>query len=204
MAWILTVACDACTFKQELLTGSGRRYSYCEGQHLPLFARLAWCEACRKVVEAEELPPLEDIQRELENSAVEEPFDLDAWHKAEVGQLWPAAGNELRSNKVRHGVLDVLDWPWKHVSRQEYLAVLACLIRWRRERRSGPRCLLCGSVKIHYLENAPAVEECSEMLAHPGCQGRLRAVCIGHASTSRCSDSFSPEGYLEGRHPSIC
>jgi hypothetical protein len=160
-----------------------------------VYARLAWCESCEKIVEAEDLPSPEEIEWEVRRVANEKPFDIGLWHKREMERLYSDPdGFNAPWDKLRHEIVKLLGWPWEQVSSHKYHRVLRAIRQWRTERQSGAKCLHCGSPDILPLEEDQEDKECWGRVPHLGCGGMIRAVCDSHASMAESWDEFSPEG----------
>ncbi len=74
--------CDRCPFTQELSTVLAC-YRLSQREAIPIFAELAWCHACRRVVQAEKFVGVEEIRQELLRTGDWLPFSLDRYGEGE-------------------------------------------------------------------------------------------------------------------------
>ena len=73
---------------------------------------------------------------------------------------------------------------------------LVTLLDWRRFRRSGPKCLICGSESVIPFPIADEEDMEKDWLPteHPGCGGTLEAKCMGMTLIRRWPSRYTPEG----------
>ncbi len=174
--------CDRCPFTQELSTVLAC-YRLSQREAIPIFAELAWCHACRRVVQAEKFVGVEEIRQELLRTGDWLPFSLDRYGEGEWVHLeyWLSRVDSKCLNSAR-------------TRRKAYVRLLRSMLRWRRERRSPPRCLTCGSTKLEYFTAGDGVSVFAT-LVHPGCGGVIsfRGYCIDIVIGGDVAE-YSPEG----------
>lgn len=193
MAFVLTINCGSCSFRDELFTDSNRCYQLEKGSLALVYTRLGWCFSCNRVVEAEDLISEKEIVEELKSAASEEPFDLAMWHQTRMKEYWANMEEyENYQDKVRDGLVRILGWPLKKVSRNEYLTGLRTMLQWRSDRRSEPKCLVCAGTGIRYLEED---KKSWGWITHPGCGGRIEVECHQRADVALSLSAYSPEGH---------
>lgn len=118
----------------------------------------AWCFDCDDIVGVEHLEPLDKL-------------------RADVSEMKRRLRNRQRELKEARRVLDagseeearILDGTKNGVERAERdLAEAKAVVRWRRRRRSPPRCLRCGSIKLQFFPRG------HDEFPHPSGRGTIR------------------------------
>src|SRR5262249_41016888 len=116
------------------IQGNSRRaYALGPSEHAPLLARSAWCDACADLALVEWILPLDRLQQLVDAGGairlMREEFEkLRFILRGEVEKVFvgsPGGLTDERSARILRG-----------------------LLRWRKQRRSPPRCLRCGSTAI--------------------------------------------------------
>jgi hypothetical protein len=155
-------------YDEYLFPESGRRegvlysafiqYRLSDGTKLVILEAPAWCPACERFVVAEDIPSVVSLEEELRG--------------------------------LQAGDSDLLD-KWEFVSNgapvEQRIAELRRRIKWRRGRRSPPRCLHCGSLGIVPIPG-------SGELTHPQTGERGFLAWSGFIDTDIWVAEFSPEG----------
>lgn len=169
--WIIEVSCSVCELRGEVRSGFwGAEYRLPDGAAVAIISDLAWCPQCATVVEAElEIPSLADLVQELE----------------ECENDGPAAKAYLKDAAELRDPFEALDY---------HVQVLRERVRWRRLRRSSPRCLRCGE---HGFEPLGRFTN-PHTMPHPNCVGMLTLRYVAHAS-GEGDIPYSPEGKRLGR-----
>lgn len=110
-----------------------RSYRLVPGAMCPLHDQAAWCETCRAIVPAEDLPSLEKIDAERQQLRHNhEEFLRNAFNEGHI-QPWMIANTRQTFARA----IKVNEWHR----------------RWRERRQSPARCLQCSSVEIRCLES---------------------------------------------------
>jgi hypothetical protein len=155
MAWEFAYRCDRCRRVQRVRTGDYRFYVVpWQGEGVELFDRVhssdqeGWCRRCRRLRPMESIPDIALLERMKEVMAVAGLSPLDRKLAAE-------------DSRGEQGEL------------QRQLARIDEWIRWRKERRSPPKCFACGSTEVEPVNQAKSG---GEGLRHPGCGGVFR-IC---------------------------
>ena len=130
-----------------MATETLRFYILGNDERVACFARLGWCRDCNELVAIEHFASLADLE------------DLLAYRETNGPDEEDQEGAKLCQEN-----LDV------YFRRRN--ECLKTLIKWRRQRKSGPRCLKCASTNVADLVPIPGSG--SEEFEHPGCGGVLR------------------------------
>lgn len=175
MSWPVTLfTCSVCDFgRAEFMTRGEKEYVLPNGIRLPVRDLLGWCEDCRTLVQVESLSEticLGDIQRAEETLAANSvPYFENA---AQMFGLSPSPRelprrplSEAERFNLHCGIDDARD--------------LLALVR---ARRTPPRCLECGSDRIHtaIMTNSEPWSNKAQPwptgFHHPGCGGEIQMV----------------------------
>jgi hypothetical protein len=155
MAWEIAYRCDRCRRVERVRTGDFRFYVVpWQGKDSELFDRVhcwdqeGWCNRCRHLRPVEKIPDLAllILMREV---------------KARTGLTDQEKELAAHSGQTQEEEL------------QRDLARFDEQIRWRKERRSPPKCLVCGSQDVEALE---AYVKAGGDRTHPGCGGSFQ-IC---------------------------
>ena len=169
--------CDGCEYAAELVEG----WDAVEGLYrvanlppIPVLAQWIWCNGCSRISQAERLPELEEIKRELRRTL----FNFSDWGQG----IWRC---------TRIGRSDV-------VTRRYHRRVLKAMLAWRRLRRSPPRCLNCGHLD-HVLIGVDFQDTGVGTIDHPLCGGKIHCE-LGSIWTGICEgyNAFDAEGHCDG------
>ena len=141
-------------------------YRLADGTEFPLPVNYAWCYHCEQFVEVERLYSISEIQQHIENLLATK----DTW-----------TSDDTKAAKHYAALDRVLPDRFKCQARYEtWQAVLA----WRHSRKSGPRCLQCGSIfAIKILPTGKEIE-------HPAGQCTIRVGVGGHFVGSQSESTF--------------
>ncbi|MBI4188948.1 MAG: hypothetical protein HY525_00230 [Betaproteobacteria bacterium] len=118
------------------------RFSYDNSaEPVPLKRRLAWCTSCKDLVPLEVLPT-ETTVRELESEiAHKAKIVADFMTKAEHQKTW---FQKLLGSSVKMSA-EIQDVDFQRSYREDELKDERARAKFLIDRRSGPKCLLCGS-----------------------------------------------------------
>jgi hypothetical protein len=145
--------CDRCGVVQSVSTLTLRDYVLENSERIPCGAKLGWCDTCKSLVAMERIYPLQVMVKVLTDLEDSDPNDE---MNIEAARLY-------------------------HVTPEEHLAERIDTVRkdvaWRRNRKSPPRCLECGSIEVAPVEDEP--ERVAEF-EHPGCGGLFRHQTTYH------------------------
>lgn len=170
--------CDHCDYVAELVEGwDGVEglYRLPNSGSVPLLAQWIWCNRCSCICQAERLPKVEDIRRELRATVL----NVSAWGRG----VWCCTRIVTPSNTQSR---------WRH------RRVLKAMLAWRRGRKSPPRCLGCGGSDyqpvVDDFENTSTGTVC-----HPACGGAIQLE-LGSIWTGICEgyNAYDPEGNRDG------
>ena len=153
---------------QKFAGSRGDYYRLADGSEITLCSGPVWCAACAKVTHGEQIESIQEIDRRIR--------DLER------------LAAEIRREMSRPP-LPAPDAPGDR-HQQEQIAELKLRRDWRRQRRSPPKCLACGSTDITPLDHGKPVRISG---------GRVRCDCIGMCSTDFNMCYYSPEGDLVER-----
>lgn len=147
-------------------------YRLSDGNRLRLLVDYAWCHRCERFVEAERLYSLDEIQHEIDKlSATQGQWaNLDA----DVMDFYAKEGREMPREFIQQVRYDT----W------------VTAFSWRRNRKTPPRCLRCGSFfAIKFIPRC-------EVIPHPRGDGSIVLQLGGHASQASFPDPvyFNEEG----------
>jgi hypothetical protein len=155
MVWEIGYCCDRCRRVQRVRTGDYRFYlvpwqdeKVALFDRVPCFDQEGWCGRCRRLRPIESLPDIALLERMKEVLAVTGLPRLDR----------ELAGQDGRTEQEEL---------------QRRLAEIDERVRWRKERRSPPKCFACGSVEVEPVEEA---KRDGKGFRHPGCDGVFR-IC---------------------------
>jgi hypothetical protein len=129
-----------------------------DGTKLHILQDPAWCPACDTFVVAEEIPSVEAIEEEIRGLESGDPELLKVWEFVSNGAPVARRIAELRQR-----------------------------LRWRRGRRSPPRCLHCGAIGVIPIPHRGEFR-------HPHSGERVIVTDSGFADTQWWCAQFSPEG----------
>jgi hypothetical protein len=147
------------------------------GVEFPLDVAYAWCHQCEHFVECERLYSLEEIEDQLATRG----SSRDQW--AQIDAEWA----ERYSRDVPPDIQTKLP---KSLTQSALHAMWSAALEWRKNRRSPPRCLECGSFfAIHVLPESGSVR-------HPGGSCLVELSCTTHASVDGFPDHifYNAEG----------
>ncbi len=146
---------------EEYCGSRGNYYEFDDGSHINVWSRPVWCRRCGHYTDGESIESLDEIDRQLAD--LEDPqSDLYRFTQKSLSKL----GGGFRRY-------------WIELTKQRR--------RWREQRVSPPRCLLCGSTDLVLLpERVEVPNPCGE--------GTVVLSVIGHCSTSFNEWFFTPEG----------
>jgi len=159
--------CDLCGAVQDVSTSSLRCYVLEDGETIPCLARVGWCGDCRSLVAMEHIRPLEGLVEYLAHLERDGLNDQDC---QEIARLFQEDVGPCVARRIQ---------------------VFRKAIEWRRRRKSRPRCLKCGSIKVSAVGGD--VGDVEDNFEHPGCGGVFRFKSGMHFSEA-CIQLFSPEG----------
>lgn len=146
--------CDRCGFCAVAMYGAPGFHESRSGERIPALCSPAWCEACKTIVNAEDLIDPEFLQCELKRLLTDGPDDGDRALAREFGQ--PI--EEFCTGRIE---------TWKR-----------CL-HFFSDRISPNRCIECGSTEIQFLETGD--RKMPDVFGHPHCGGQLKlkesAIC---------------------------
>ncbi len=147
---------------QEYPESSGNFYRLNDGREIPLSRHPVWCDACGEVTDGERIEPIDEIEagiQKYERLAVEIRREM---------ALPPTPSPNA---------------PGERAALSE-IAKLQFRASWRRERKSPPRCLRCGSTQIIKLSEVPIETRV----------GKISMTFIGFIDTFKSYGKFTPEG----------
>lgn len=145
--------------------GHHERLYVLDGQaEAPVIDQAAWCWWCGTVVEAEDVPPLADVETKLRDLERGE----QRWRQ-DVARRRP--GQAPSPNPI--------------ASQIEFWSLVR---RWRLVRRSPSKCLRCGSTDIVPIGSP------SDGVPHPGGRGTITLEPDCHFARSRDPDLYTIEG----------
>jgi hypothetical protein len=157
--------CDRCGQTGSYTTSIGY-YCLDDGTVIVRADQAAWCYDCRELRSAERLPNERRIADIISDIQANGLSDDDKEYAAFLSQ------NE-------DTYLAEMVFKWK-----------ACL-KWRRARKSPPRCLECESTSLLLLN--PDVEQALDSFAHPQCGGTFQSAGWWHSSQA-AYQVLDPEG----------
>jgi hypothetical protein len=161
----LNVICSVCAISGEVLYGPYPGvYQMAGGETVPISSAIAWCAGCSTVVEAEQLPPRSDIERDL--------ADVEA-HGLNATAL-SGFGDDERLVAL-------------------HVASLRSRLAWRDLRRAPARCLRCGSTELEFLPHDEDRDDWPSM-RHPGCAGTLKLTFRAFVRLALGQPPFSVDG----------
>lgn len=167
-----TAKCDRCEFTDEvfeLWDGVGGLYRISSSLSIPLMVRWAWCHQCDGIRYVERIPDIKEIKQELRRSF---------WNVSKWGEgIWRCTGA---------------------TSRRHHRRVLKSILAWRRNRKSPPRCLCCGSLDFEVFSGDLEFQGIGTV-PHPGCGGTIHCEISGlWTGVSFGQSAYSPEGFHDG------
>lgn len=142
----------------------GNYYEFEDGSHLEMHTTPVWCHRCAKITHGEEIEPLEEIERVLAD--LRDPST--EWGRPRPSLIPGSEGVVGSFQQVQ-----IQEWS----KRRE----------WRLRRRTGAKCILCGSSEIFVF---PINEE----VQHPAGVGTVEVSIRGMCSTNFNEWFFTPEG----------
>ena len=148
------VTCDSCGLTESIRTTLVYRYVLPDNKRLPSDAIPTWCFNCDGIRDSEQLPTVERLSEwlaELETNGLDE-----------------------RELKDKASFLRMKVDP-----QQEYeneIARRRAALNWRSERRSPPRCLVCGGI------NHSPIQWSDRGCDHPGCTGTFTTQLEYHSA----------------------
>src|SRR5436190_11975600 len=72
-----TAKCSGCAY-EEKFGDPLRAYSMPDGTSAPVQATFVWCDSCRAIRWGESVPPLEDLEEDLEDTEAKHPLIMQA------------------------------------------------------------------------------------------------------------------------------
>jgi hypothetical protein len=165
MAWEVTITDPDTGSCETLCLGSDSYYLIPKGT-VRLYQAVAWCRDCKKFRCAERLPPIEDLDREI------------AKCRDGIAQLH----GELGKWRSRLGGSKDLLLVELNISEEEFES-LELSREWRRDRKSPPRCLRCGSTALVFLPDG-------EVCDHPSGRGRVFIEITSHLQTFAAEEEY--------------
>lgn len=148
---------------QDFAGSRGNYYRLDDRNDIELYSQPVWCHGCVKVTHGERIESIQQIDQRiahLEKLAAEIRIEMTRPPLPEPG----APGD-------RH--------------QREQIAELQMRRAWRKQRRSSPRCLICGTTNIVPLENGKPVRIGN---------GSVQCNSVGLCSTYFNEWFFTPEG----------
>jgi len=147
-------------------------YRLGNGIEFPLDVGYAWCHRCERFVECERLYSIDEIKTRIDDLLATK----SDWHEddARAAERFADSGHDLPCNLKQAALY------------KSWVAALA----WRRNRRTPPRCLECGSFSA--IKILPESEE----VPHPAGNCPIVVGSGGHASVAGLRDLvfFNAEG----------
>ena len=147
--------CDRCVESETVWECCIAQYRLHDGREISCFNQPAWCHHCKCVRNVECIPELFQIEMFLDR---------------------------LTHAGITPGIretAEVLD-----ISPEEYfqdqIDGLIARLEWRRNRKSSPKCLQCGTSNFDVLKND--ADQALDSFAHPHCGGIFRYVTSCHFS----------------------
>jgi hypothetical protein len=144
---------------QEFAGSRGNYYRLPGGSEIQLSSRPVWCHRCGEVTNGEEIESVDAIDRRI----------------AQLERL----AEEIRREMTLPPTPDA---PGDRFQ-QEQIAEFRLRRKWREQRESPPKCLICGSIDLVALEHGKAVRIGD---------GSVRCECIGMCSTNFMNRYYSP------------
>lgn len=146
---------------QEFYGSRGDHYELPNGTHIDLRSSPVWCRQCNGFTNAEAVEALEEIDRQIGN--LRDP-------KSELFQLYQDRSTGLIG---MDGIRFISDLEKRR--------------RWRKSRKSPPKCLGCGSAEIVLL-----LED--QKVINPTGPGWIEVTVTGLCSTLFMNRFYTPEG----------
>ena len=152
---------------QNFAGSRGNYYEFADGSRLDVHTTPVWCRHCGKVTHGEKIEALAEIDQQLAD--LHDP--ASELYRFTRRSLLPELDELMPRDKFR---LDMIEEAAKRR-------------RWREQRRSGPKCIVCGSTDIF-------VFPISQQVPHPAGPGTIEVRIVGMCSTSFNEWFFTPEG----------
>jgi hypothetical protein len=144
----------------------GNYYEFEDGSHSDMETTPVWCHRCKEIIHGEEIESLDVI-----NQKIADLHDPMSEHYRIIKILSANHKGVDAHEKFR---LDEIE---KAEKRRQ----------WREQRRSGPKCIHCGSTDIFVF---PVNQE----VPNPAGQGTVEVSFVGMCSTEFNQWFFTPEG----------
>jgi hypothetical protein len=143
----------------------GNYYEFQDGRRLELHTDPVWCRNCKKVTHGEVIDSIEKIDDRIANL------------------------ERLAAEIRREMTLPPLPEPNAPGDREQREQIAEWKLRrqWRLQRRSPPRCIICGSIDI-------VAFPLDQVIPNPAGEGSVTMTCTGLCSTSFNEWFFTPEG----------
>jgi hypothetical protein len=145
----------------------GNYYEFEDQSRLDMATTPVWCHHCGKITYGEKIEPLAEIDKHLAD--LNDPTSTT--YKLTMRSLFPGHEELVPREKFR------LEMIGKAQRRRA----------WREQRRSGPKCILCGSTHIF-------VFPFNQQVPNPAGEGTVVVTGVGMCSTSFSEWFFTPEG----------
>jgi hypothetical protein len=149
----------------------GVYYELADGSAIDVTTRIAWCRKCREFTDGELIESPDEIRQQIKALRTPESaaYKFAEWNNQQI----QAATGKTDSN-------------W----RESNIAALESRLKWRLERNSPPKCLVCGSTDIVFpLSKDETVSE----INIPDI-GTVRVESAGISSTEFANWFYTPEG----------
>tara|TARA_R110002167_G_scaffold46109_1_gene137893 strand:+ start:220 stop:762 length:543 start_codon:yes stop_codon:yes gene_type:complete len=153
MTFSRDVKCDSCGQTETIRTTLIYRYALAADLLNPGCAIPTWCFDCNGIRDSEQLPAVERLSQlltKLETNGIDERELND---KASFLQIKVDSQQEYENELARRRVA----------------------LMWRSQRRSQPRCLVCGGT------NHSPIQWSDGGCEHPGCNGRFTTLLEYHS-----------------------